>query len=232
MPVALSPALVVDQICKDYDGRRVLGPLSFSLAPGEVLAILGHNGSGKSTTLGAIAGVVDLTQGSITLGDLVLVPDRDQPDYRRKIAYVPDEPLLFPDMTLRQHGRFVAGAWGVSEDRLEPLLDQLGVGHVIDEVPATFSRGMRQKAGLALAFLRPSSVLLIDEPFSGLDQAGRSAFLHLLQDSCAAGAAAVIATHAQARVGQFADRALRLDDGLVVAVGRPEDLVPMSDDDA
>ena len=141
--VAAPPALVVKDLCKDYDGRRVLGPLSFTLRPGRVLAVLGHNGSGKSTTLAAIAGVLDPSEGSITVGDLALVPSIDQPDYRRQVAYVPDEPLLFPDMTLRQHGRFVAGAWGVSDEQFEPLLTRLGVGHVIDDVPATFSRGMQ-----------------------------------------------------------------------------------------
>lgn len=229
--MASPPALAVNGLCKDYDGRRVLGPISFKLQPGKVLAVLGHNGSGKSTTLAAIAGVLDPSEGTVTIGELQLVPAIDQPEYRRQVAYVPDEPLLFPDMTLRQHGRFVAGAWGVEGDRLEELLERLGIGHVIDEVPATFSRGMRQKAGLALAFLRPAQVLLIDEPFSGLDDAGRAAFLGLLKQSCEAGAAAVIATHARARVEHFADRALRLEDGTVVAQGRPRDVVTRTDDD-
>lgn len=227
-----SPALIVDRLCKDFDGHRVLGPVSFTVEPGEVLAVLGHNGSGKSTTLAAIAGVLDPSEGSVTVGGLRLVPETDQPDYRGQVAYVPDEPLLFPDLTLRAHGRFVAGAWGVDDDPFEPLLTRLGIGHVIDDVPATFSRGMRQKAGLALAFLRPASVLVIDEPFSGLDDAGRDAFLQLLRESCAAGAAAVIATHARARVSHFANTALRLEDGVVAARGRPEDVVPTTDDDA
>lgn len=229
--MASPPALAVDGLCKDYDGRRVLGPVSFTLRPGKVLAILGHNGSGKSTTLATIAGVLDPSEGSVRIGDLQLVPAVDQPEYRRQVAYVPDEPLLFPDLTLRQHGRFVAGAWGVPDDRFEELLERLGIDHVVDEVPATFSRGMRQKAGLALAFLRPATVLLMDEPFAGLDDAGRAAFLGLLKESCEAGAAAVVATHARARVAHFADRALRLEDGAVVAQGRPTDVVQATDDD-
>ena len=230
--MAAPPSLVVDGLCKDYDGRRVLGPLSFTLRPGKVLAVLGHNGSGKSTTLAAVAGVLDPTAGTITVGGLRLTPEVDQPEYRRQVAYVPDEPLLFPDMTLRQHARFVAGAWDVTDDAFPALLDRLGIGHVLDDVPATFSRGMRQKAGLALAFLRPASVLLIDEPFSGLDDAGRAAFLALLKQACAAGAAAVVATHARARVEHFADRALRLEDGAVVAQGPPREVVSGTDDDA
>ncbi|MCU1594571.1 MAG: putative transporter ATP-binding protein [Frankiales bacterium] len=232
--MASPPALVVNGLCKNYDGRRVLGPLSFNVMPGKVLAILGHNGSGKSTTLAAIAGVLDPSEGSVTVNGLELLPSVDQPDYRREIAYVPDEPLLFPDLTLRAHGAFIAGAWGVEngEDKLVDLLGRLGIGHVLDEVPATFSRGMRQKAGLAFAFLRPASLLLIDEPFSGLDDAGRDAFLELLKDSCAGGAAAVVATHARARVEGFATRAMRLEDGVVVASGQPRDVVPRIDDDA
>jgi ABC-2 type transport system ATP-binding protein len=232
--VASTPALVVNGLCKDYDGRRVLGPLSFTLMPGKVLAVLGHNGSGKSTALAAIAGVLDPTEGTIAVDGLALTPAVDQPAYRREVAYVPDEPLLFPDLTLRAHGAFIAGAWGVEdgESLLEDLLKRLGIEDVMDEVPATFSRGMRQKSGLAMAFLRPAKVLLIDEPFSGLDDAGRDAFLQLLKERCADGAAAVVATHARARVEHFATRALRLEDGTVIASGQPRDVVPRTDDDA
>ncbi len=199
-----------------------------------MLALIGHNGSGKSTTLAAVAGILDPSEGEIRVGDLLLVPETDQPDYRRQVAYVPDEPLLFPDLTVRAHGAFVAGAWEVpdGEDRLMVLLERLGIPDVLDEVPATFSRGMRQKTGLALAFLRPAALLLVDEPFSGLDVAGRAAFLELLGEACAAGAAAVVATHATARVEHFADQAMRLTDGQVVARGRPKQVVGQVDDDA
>ena len=91
---------------------------------------------------------------------------------------------------------------------------------------------MRQKAGLALGFLRPADVLLVDEPFSGLDDAGRTTFLALLRERCAGGACAVVATHARARVEHFADRALLLTDGELVREGRPRDVVPVADDDA
>ncbi len=227
------PALAVSGLCKDYDGRRVLGPLTFSVAAGQVLAVLGHNGSGKSTTLAAVAGVLDPSDGVVRVGDLELAPGTDQPEHRRRVAYVPDEPLLFPDLTLRAHGAFVAGAWGVTDgdDRLLDLLGRLGLSGALDEVPATFSRGMRQKAGLALAFLRPADLLLVDEPFSGLDDAGRGAFLDLLRERCAAGAAAVVATHARARVEHFADRAMLLRDGALVREGAPRDVVPQADDD-
>jgi ABC-2 type transport system ATP-binding protein len=227
------PALVVDGLCKDYDGRRVLGPVSFTVEPSTVLALLGHNGSGKSTTLAAAAGVLDPTEGAVSVSGLRLVPSRDQPEYRRRVAYVPDEPLLFPDLTMRAHAEYVAGAWGVpdGEARFLELLERLDLGAVIDDVPATFSRGMRQKAGLALAFLRPSDVLLIDEPFSGLDAAARATFLELLREAVARGSAAVVATHATQRVQDFADWVLRLRDGDVVAYGRSEDVDATRDAD-
>lgn len=225
--------LSVDGVAKDYDGRRVLGPLSFDVAPGEVLAVLGHNGSGKSTTLAVVAGVLDPSEGQVRVGDLTVDPGTDQPEHRRRVAYVPDDPLLFPDLTLRAHGAFVAGAWDVTdgEVRLLDLLERLGLSAAVDEVPATFSRGMRQKAGLALAFLRPADLLLVDEPFSGLDDAGRETFLALLRERTAGGAAAVVATHARARVEHFADRALLLSDGQLVRSGKPRDVVPAADDD-
>jgi ABC-2 type transport system ATP-binding protein len=217
--------LVVRDLCKEYDGRQVLGPVSFELAAGEVLALVGRNGSGKSTTLGALAGVIDPTSGSVSVEGLTLKPETDQPEYRRRVAYVPDEPLLFPDLTLREHGQFVAGAWGVADGGFELLLERLGIDDVIDDIPATFSRGMRQKAGLALSFLRPASVVLVDEPFSGLDDAGRAAFLELLRDVCSRGAAAVVATHALSRVSSFASRLIRLEEGAVVVDGPTAELI-------
>lgn len=214
-------------LAKEYDGRRVLDGLSFDVSPGAVLALLGENGSGKSTTLAAVAGVLDPTEGEIAVGGLALVRGRDQPDYRRRVAYVPDEPLLFADLSVRQHGAFVAGAWEVPDGaaRLTQLLERFGIGHVVDELPATFSRGMRQKTALALAFLRPATLLLVDEPFAGLDAVGREVFLQLLDEAVAAGAGAVVATHAQARVEHFADAAVALQDGVVLRAGNPAQVV-------
>ena len=220
-------ACSVRGLAKTYDGRRVLSGLSFDVQPGAVLALLGENGSGKSTTLAAVAGVLDPTEGTVAVGDLVLVPGTDQPEYRRRVAYVPDEPLLFADLTVRQHGAFIAGAWEVpdGEALLLDLLGRFGVDQVVDEIPATFSRGMRQKTALALAFLRPATLLLIDEPFAGLDTVGRSVFLELLRERVTAGGAALVATHAQARVEHFADVAIALQEGAVLKAGRPADVV-------
>ena len=220
-------ACSVRGLAKDYDGRRVLSGLSFDVQPGAVLALLGENGSGKSTTLAAVAGVLDPTEGTVAVGDLTLAPGTDQPEYRRRVAYVPDEPLLFADLTVRQHGAFIAGAWEVpdGEALLLDLLARFGVDHVVDDIPATFSRGMRQKTALALAFLRPATLLLVDEPFAGLDTVGRAVFLQLLRERVAAGGAALIATHARARVEHFADVAIVLQEGVVAKAGRPADVV-------
>ncbi len=214
-------------LAKEYDGRRVLSDLSFDVQPGAVLALLGENGSGKSTTLAAVAGVLEPTTGEISVGGLLLAPGTDQPEYRRRVAYVPDEPLLFADLTVRQHGSFVAGAWAVAdgEPLLMELLTRFGIEDVVDDMPATFSRGMRQKTALALAFLRPATLLLVDEPFAGLDAAGREVFLELLHERVEQGCGALVATHAQARVEHFADAAIALREGEVIAHGRPADVV-------
>lgn len=225
--------LRVERLSKTFPGVRALDAVDLQVGSGEVVALLGHNGSGKSTMLAVVAGVLDASEGQVRVGDLTVETGTDQPEHRRRVAYVPDEPLLFPDLTLRAHGAFVAGAWGVpdGEHRLLGLLDRLGLADAVDEVPATFSRGMRQKAGLALAFLRPADLMLVDEPFSGLDDAGRASFLALLAERAGEGSAAVVATHARARVEHFADRAMLLSDGQLVREGTPRDVVPGADEE-
>jgi ABC-2 type transport system ATP-binding protein len=137
---------------------------------------------------------------------------------------VTDQPTFYDDLSLREHLEFVARMHGVSDwtGTAEQLVGALGLTDRFDQLPTTFSRGLRQKAAIAIAFVRPFTLLLVDEPFVGLDEAGKKALLGLFDEVHARGAALVVATHELGFVTR-ADRLIALSDGEVRYDGAPGD---------
>ena len=133
---------------------------------------------------------------------------------------MPDEPVLYDDLSVREHLQYVSALHGApaADDDLAELVGRLGLAERVDDLPARFSRGLRQKAGLAVGFVRPFSVLLVDEPFVGLDAPGKDALLGMLDEAHDAGAALVVATHDPSFVERV-DRCVALRDGAVVHDG-------------
>jgi ABC-2 type transport system ATP-binding protein len=211
----LQPICEAVGLAKEYDGVFVFSDLSLRLIPGEVMAVVGPNGAGKTTLLRCLAGLATPTGGTIRVAGVEVQANLDQPYVRYQLAYAADEPALYEDLTAWQHARFIAGVWGFPD--VEPifsrLLDGFDLTSRADEQVGRLSRGMRQKVALALALCHPAKLLLIDEPFAGLDARERRTFLEQLAQARAAGCAAVVATHALARVSQFADSVLDLTVG-------------------
>ena len=139
---------------------------------GESVALIGPNGSGKSTLLRMAAGLLEPTAGSLEVagfevGDI---------DARATTSYLPDDPVLYDDLSLREHVEYVSRLHGGDgwDDYAEGLCERLGLTARVEDLPATFSRGLRQKTSIVLALVRPFSLLLVDEPFVGLDQPGKA----------------------------------------------------------
>ncbi|MGH3744792.1 MAG: ABC transporter ATP-binding protein [Mycobacteriales bacterium] len=208
-------ACTVRGLTKSYDGVEVFPAVDLDVPAGEVLAVIGPNGSGKTTLLRCIAGLLDVTGGTVEIGGVRVEPNSDQPEVRRRLAVATDEPALYEDLTPWQHARFVGGAWAGDDwdDRFAELLDGFDLADRGDEQVGTFSRGMRQKVALALAFCHPADLYLVDEPFSGLDARGREAFLGQLHRVCATGSGAIVATHALSRVREFSHSVLDMAPG-------------------
>jgi ABC-2 type transport system ATP-binding protein len=141
---------------------------------------------------------------------------------RRRLAFVPDQPLLYDDLTVANHLRLVAQAHGVGRDGLErqiaTLLDRLALAHRSDFLPHELSRGMRQKAQLACALIRPFDVLVLDEPVAGLDVAAVETLAAVLEEQRARGAAVLLSTHEPQFAARVADRTVVLRDGRVSTV--------------
>ena len=223
---AVRPMLELHGVAKDYGDLVALQPLDLTVAPGEAVALVGHNGSGKSTLLRIVAGLLDATGGTVTISG---EPAGTSPA-RATTSYVPDDPVLYDDLSVREHLEYVSAIHGapVSTEDLEALAGRLGLADRVDDLPARFSRGLRQKAGLAVGLVRPFALLLIDEPFVGLDASGRSALLELLDEAHNGGATLVIATH-EPNFVERVGRCVALRDGGVVHDGpaSPADVVDL-----
>lgn len=208
--------LIVRDVVKDFGDLLALDGISLEVAAGETLAMVGSNGAGKSTFLRIAAGLLERTSGELTI-------DGHEPgtiEARAATAFVSDNPVLYDDLSVIEHLEFIArmhdhNDW---EERAWELLDVLGLRTRADDLPSRFSRGLRQKTSLAIGFVRPSSLLLIDEPFVGLDASGKSGFLELVASAASSGTAVVVSTHELGFL-ECADRCVALRDGAVVSSG-------------
>jgi|RhiMethySRZTD1v2_1073278.scaffolds.fasta_scaffold1298669_1 ABC-type multidrug transport system ATPase subunit len=211
-------------VTKDYGDLIALHPTDLVVPVGQAVALVGHNGSGKSTLLRIVAGLLDASDGEIVVDGHAA----GTPDARAATSYVPDEPVLYDDLSVREHMLYVGALHGitVTDETVDELTGRLGLTGRVDDLPARFSRGLRQKAGLAVGFVRPYSLLLVDEPFVGLDAPGRESLLVLLDEASDAGATLVIATHDPTFVERV-DRCIALRDGRVVHDGAatPDDVL-------
>lgn len=210
------PILVADEATKAYADLVALAPLSLSIPAGQLVALVGHNGSGKSTFLRLAAGLLELSGGSITVAGA----PAGASDARAAVSFLPDEPVLYDDLSVREHLAYVAALHGVDAgaDEIDGLIERVELSHRADDLPARFSRGLRQKTSIALGLIRPFELLLVDEPFVGLDVTGKEALLGILAELHADGAAVVVATHDPSFV-ERADRCVALRDGEVVHDG-------------
>ena len=207
-------------LIKTYGDAPAVGPVDLTIEPGERAVLLGHNGSGKTTLLRMAAGLLEPTTGSIA----VLGHDVGSLPARAALSYLGDQPVFYDDLSVWEHLEYIArihetAGW---EQHAADLLDVVGLTDRADDLPTTFSRGLRQKAAIALAFVRPFDLLLVDEPFVGLDRAGRDALLELFRRAHRDGAALLVATHELSTVSA-AERVIALRDGAVVFDGAPTD---------
>jgi ABC-2 type transport system ATP-binding protein len=206
-------ALDLDHLVKRYGNAPAVGPVDLQVPAGESLLVIGHNGSGKSTLLGLVAGVLEPTEGTVE----VFGVEPTSLVGRATVAYLPDTPVLYDDLSVHEHVQYVSRMHGGDGDEpeLDDLIERVGLTSRRDELPSRFSRGLRQRTAIAVALCRPFSLLLVDEPFVGLDADGREAFIGLLDAARERGATVVVATHDPARLEHF-DRRVELRDGAVV----------------
>ncbi|MFK8023403.1 MAG: ABC transporter ATP-binding protein [Ilumatobacter sp.] len=216
----MSAAITTVGLCKTYGDHEALAPLDLHIDVGERVSLIGHNGSGKTTLIRMIAGLLEPSSGVATVSE----SPAGSIDARAALSYLPDAPVFYDDLSVWQHLEYVARLHSTTdwEHHAAWLLDTLGITERADDLPVTFSRGLQQKAAIALGFVRPFDVMLVDEPFVGLDRKGREALLELFAWAHGDGATLVIATHELASV-HAGERLIALADGQVIFDGVPAD---------
>jgi ABC-2 type transport system ATP-binding protein len=206
-------------LSKWYGAIRAVSDVSFTLAAGEVLGYLGPNGSGKTTTVGMLTGLVDPSGGAVLFQGADIADDPI--DYRRHVGYVPEEPHLYGYLSGVEYLQLVADLRDldarVSRKRIAALLELFGLEPQAQAALSSYSKGMRQKILISAALLHNPSLLIFDEPVSGLDATSALLFRHLLEELARSGKAVLYCSHELDAVEKTCSRVLVLHQGRVVA---------------
>lgn len=200
--------LRVDDLSLSYDGSAVLKDISFGVAPREVVALVGPNGTGKTSLLRCVVGTLAPDSGTVTLGGRTL--DERRPWTRRAVAAVLDDADFFPDLTAREHLDLLARAHGTPDPvgTVDEALRRLDLEMVADRLPRTFSSGQRRRLALATTCVRRFDLLVMDEPEQRLDARGRRWLGGYLRAVAHVGGSVLIASHDDALVGEVGARVI------------------------
>ncbi len=213
------------ELSKHFGELVAVESLSLEITRGEVFGMLGPNGSGKTTTIRMLCGLIAPTSGEITVAGIDAV--RDPEGVRRRIGYMSQKFGLYDDMTVRENFRFYAGLYGLSRRarnaREEELFTELGLTPRIRQLTGTLSGGWKQKLALACATAHRPDLVFLDEPTAGVDPAARRQFWKIIRGLSAAGMTILVTTHYMDEATQC-DRLAFLSRGHLIGVGTPEEI--------
>lgn len=218
--------LQLTDVTGGYTRKPVIKNLSFNIEKGELVGLIGLNGAGKSTTIKHIIGTLLPQQGEIRLNGVTLDEDIDK--YRSSFSYIPETPVLYNELTLKEHLELTAMAYGIDkntlEERSQKLLKEFRMEKRLNWFPSHFSKGMRQKVMIMCAFLVNPALYIIDEPFVGLDPLGIQSLLEQISEKKKEGASILMSTHILSTAEKHCDRIILLHEGRVRAQGTMDDL--------
>ena len=217
-------AVTVHDVSRAFGRRRALHKVSFSSGRGEIVGVLGPNGAGKSTLLGVLSTLLRPTSGSVAYDGAGAA---DAAALRSRIGVLGHDLVLSPELTARENLQVFASLYGVADPagRVAGALETAGLEARADDLTSTYSRGMRQRVALERALIHSPRLVLLDEPFTGLDDASASALVERLRGLRAEGRIVILATHDLDLADGLLDHAMFLRDGRVVhAAARPERL--------
>ncbi|HFI0679528.1 TPA: ABC transporter ATP-binding protein [Streptococcus suis] len=218
--------LEVKNITGGYINIPVVKDVSFIVESGQLVGLIGLNGAGKSTTIKEIIGLLTPYQGEILIDGKSLVQDAE--NYRKKIGFIPETPSLYEELTLKEHLEVVALAYDLTWDqawsRVQGLLTVFRLDEKLDWFPVHFSKGMKQKVMIICAFMVEPSLLIVDEPFLGLDPVAISDLVNLLEEEKAKGTSILMSTHVLDSAEKMCDSFVILHQGQVRATGNLEEL--------
>jgi Cu-processing system ATP-binding protein len=222
----MTVTVAVNGVEKSYGAVKALRDVSFDLGPGRLSALVGHNGAGKTTLIKLMLGLIHADLGAVrVLGE---DPAAGEFSARRQLGYLPENVAFNAALTGRETLAFYARLKQIKPDSAWPLLDRVGLMHAADRRVGTYSKGMRQRLGLAQALLGRPRVLLLDEPTTGLDPALRQTFYEILNELRDDGATVLISSHALNELEDRAEHVLIMNRGRLVAQGTLAELRSIS----
>lgn len=224
-------ALEIKDLVGGYSQIPVLKKVSLDVQPGELVGLIGLNGAGKSTTINHVIGLLTPFSGEVTFNGVNI--RQDPVEYKKQIAYVPETPVLYDELTLREHLELTMTAYGLDKEkaweRAHKLLKTFRLDNKLDWFPANFSKGMKQKVMICCALMTDAKLLIVDEPFYGLDPLAVHDLLELIDQKKKAGVAVLMSTHVLDTAQRYCDRFVLLADGRVRAHGTLDELRQQSD---
>ncbi len=218
--------LNIEHLTKTYGEKKAVDDLNLHIRPGEIYGFIGHNGAGKTTTLKSVAGILQFDAGEIYIGgDSV----REKPlECKRKIAYIPDNPDLYEYMTGIKYLNFIADIFGVDaalrRERIRRYADAFELTGDLAQPIAAYSHGMKQKLAIIAAWLHEPQLILMDEPFVGLDPKAAHLLKGMMREICDRGGAIFFSTHVLEVAEKLCDKVAIIKGGRLIRSGTMEEV--------
>ena len=218
--------LNIEHLTKTYGEKKAVDDLSLRIAPGEIYGFIGHNGAGKTTTLKSVMGILPFDAGEITVDGISI---REDPlACKRIMAYIPDNPDLYDYMTGAQYLNFVADIFGVSEadrkERIRAYTERLELTSDLNQSLSAYSHGMKQKLAIISAWIHAPRLIIMDEPFVGLDPKAAHSLKEMMREVCDAGGAIFFSTHVLEVAEKLGDKVAIIKNGRLVRSGTMEEV--------
>ena len=218
--------LEINGLSKSYGSHKAVDNLSMRIANGEIHGFIGHNGAGKTTTLRSIAGIMQFEEGTITIDGHSI---KEEPLACKKImAYIPDNPDLYEFMSGIQYLNFIADIFGVDvstrDERIHRYTDLFEITNVLDDAISSYSHGMKQKLAIVSAWIHEPKLILMDEPFVGLDPKASHILKQMMREFCDQGNAILFSTHVLEVAEKLCDRVAIIKDGKLIRSGTMEEV--------
>ena len=218
--------LIVNNLISGYRQVPVIKGIDFNISQGEIVGLVGLNGAGKSTLLKTILGLLTPMSGEISLNGETITKDHQA--YAQQIAYIPETPILYEELTLQEHLEMTALGYDIPleivMERAQPMLKQFRLDHHLTWFPSHFSKGMKQKVMIICALVTDANLLIIDEPFLGLDPLAIDFFSKLLKERASKGCSILFTTHILSIAQELCDQFILLQKGQIKAMGSLTDL--------
>ena len=218
--------LNIAHLTKTYGEKKAVDNLSLHIAPGEIYGFIGHNGAGKTTTLKAVAGILQFDAGEITVGGISV---REDPlACKKQIAYIPDNPDLYDFMTGIKYLNFIADIFGVSAaqrtERIRRYGEMFELTADLAQPIAAYSHGMKQKLAIISAWLHEPRLIIMDEPFVGLDPKASHLLKGMMRELCDQGGAIFFSTHVLEVAEKLCDKVAIIKSGRLIRFGTMEEV--------